>query len=369
MGLSEPDDPYLRLIQKSGVINGRYCDMQPLGHGVQEGFFSFLFQAKDMETGQEVALKFFNPNHNYDQYRRAAFSREAQLLGEFSGQPNILQLLQGEQFFNVSLTTPQGDPLPFQIPFIVTELADGSLKHYIYSEYNNPRDSLILFRETCKGLQRIHRKQTVHRDLKPDNCLIFRGRLVKLCDFGTARRLNVPPLLPKYDWPVGDQRYTALEIFCGMGNDPKYFFGADFFSLGAILFELFTRQILTQLVYDNALSALSQFFINNVIDVQRRQQLDALLPKILNRWVLPDLYTLDNLVPKSILRRVNVFYQQLADLDYLRRALVTFESIFREIDMCLKILEHEESYGRWLKYRRSQQEVRARRSGPMKKRD
>ena len=354
------NDLYLALIESTPVINGRYHQPRRLAGAVKEGYFSLIFQARDMQTGREVVLKFFDPRHDSNQYRREAFRREARLLAEFSGQPNILlELLEGEQAFEKPVTTREGITVPFRMSYFATELAPGSLKDYIYSEANNPRDSLVLFRETCKGVQRIHSRDVVHRDLKPGNCLIFPGLVVKLCDFGTARKLGEAGLASRYDLPVGDLGYTAFEFFCGMGNNPKFLPGADFFSLGAILFELFTRQILTQLVYDfQVLENLSQLFARDIEEDERKDQVDRLLPSILGKWVLPELSTVQNLVPPSIRGRVNLLYKRLAELDYRNRARLTFEWIFREIDICVKILDNEEKYQRWLEFRRRRQQHR-----------
>jgi len=190
--------------------------------------------------------------------------------------------------------------------------------------------------------------------MKPNNCLIFGGAVAKLCDFGTARRIGDTRLAPRYDLPVGDKRYTALELFCGLGNDPQYFFGADLFSLGAILFELLTRQILTQMVYDaRALDDLSEFFLGGVPDHKRKDKLDSLLPTILSKWAFPDLRSVENLAPPSIRDRVNVFCKRLADLDYRNRAKLSFDWIFREIEICVKILDNEDKYQRWLEFKRA----------------
>jgi serine/threonine protein kinase len=312
-----------------------------------------MFKAMDTVTGKDVALKFFDPRHNGDIYRRQCFSREPKLLHEFIGRDNVVQLIEGERLFNVPVVSTAGVPLPFTMSYFVTELAPGSLKDYIYSKQNNPRDSLLLFREVCKGIQRIHANSIFHRDLKPDNCLIFPGKIMKLCDFGTARGFADAPLEPRYDAPVGDTRYMALELFCGFGNEPANYFAADLFSLGTILFELFTRQVLTPLFYEpTILNHLSIVFASYATDLERREQFHNFLPTVISKWSLPDLSSIPNLAPSCIAARVNSFYKQLSDLDYRKRKAIPFTSVFREIDICLKILDHETAYRRWVERRR-----------------
>ncbi|CAI8008869.1 Mitogen-activated protein kinase kinase kinase 7 [Geodia barretti] len=41
------------------------------------------------------------------------------------------------------------------------------------------------------ALEFVHKKEVLHRDIKPSNILLFEdGRVLKLCDFGTARKLE-----------------------------------------------------------------------------------------------------------------------------------------------------------------------------------
>ena len=350
MDLAGGADPYVSLIEGAGVIGGRYHCPSALPRAA--GHFSLLFGADDSTNGKRVALKFFHPAHFADAYRRDSFTREARILADFRGQPNILQLIEGERNFVVQATTVGGVVIPITIPYYVTELAPGSLADYAYSSAANPRDSLVLFREVCKAIQRLHGRDAYHRDAKLQNCLIFPHKVVKLCDFGTVRFTNEPPLRLTYDLPVGDLRYSAIELFCGLGNEAVYLPGADLFSLGAILFELFTRTQLTSLVYDiPQLLQLSQHF-TRLPTAAKLTQYATLLPAILTTWKLPSLASLAP-VPNCIRDRLERLYATLAALDYRVRRQVTFEWVFREIEIALRILENEDKYRRWALARRN----------------
>lgn len=81
------------------------------------------------------------------------------------------------------------------------------------------------------GLQFLHHNSIFHRDLKPDNILIF-GDRIRLCDFGISKKVD-------YDnhtlGSVGTANYRAPEIFSGVnfGYDEK----VDIWSLGCLLYE------------------------------------------------------------------------------------------------------------------------------------
>ena len=82
------------------------------------------------------------------------------------------------------------------------------------------------------ALQYLHSKEIIHRDLKPDNILITESGFLKLTDFGLSlygtaeRRINEKEI-------VGTPDYIAPEIV--LSNPHK--FTADFWSLGAVLYE------------------------------------------------------------------------------------------------------------------------------------
>ncbi len=88
--------------------------------------------------------------------------------------------------------------------------------------------------ELLEALAYMHRKQVVHRDLKPDNVMITdRGSHVKLIDFGfsdsDAHAIN--------KGAAGTREYAAPELLEGKATDQR----SDIWSLGRILQELLPR--------------------------------------------------------------------------------------------------------------------------------
>lgn len=97
---------------------------------------------------------------------------------------------------------------------------------------------LNLFLDIVSGLQYIHDKGIMHRDLKPPNILIDRDNRAKIGDFGFARKCKLSPASENnLSQNVGTYLYVAPEV----RNSTVYDKNADIYSLGMILFEMYHK--------------------------------------------------------------------------------------------------------------------------------
>lgn len=340
-----PKEPWIRLIESQENIADRYTDIRRIDDEAGDGSFSLVFTAQDNRSrrNKRVVLKFLDPSVGGDPYIAQCFLREADILKDLMGQKNILPLIQEKSTLTVQLETANAPGLiPLPLYYYCSYLARFNLTKHIYDEKKDALKNIQFFREVCKAVQRIHYLKICHRDLKPGNFLVFGSRYVCLSDFGTARYFGngAETIRATYRYPVGDLRYTAPELLCGLHFSGHHNFCADIYSLGAILFELFTRvELWTQIFKTNKeiYELISHF---NVIPERNRLQVfDETIKGFDADRELFSVRAHDDSIPKAIANEVDLLYRAMARLDYRKREL-NFNNIFMRINICEQVVRN-----------------------------
>ncbi|MEX1669729.1 protein kinase [Zhongshania guokunii] len=107
---------------------------------------------------------------------------------------------------------------------------------------DNPKPSskqmLDIILPAAKGLQAMHRRDTIHQDIKPDNILVGDDGQVKIIDFGSCYVAGLAEIAVPIsrDRVLGTAQYSAPEHVLGRKPGAK----ADQFSLAVIVFEVLT---------------------------------------------------------------------------------------------------------------------------------
>lgn len=160
-----------------------------------------------------------------------------------------------------------------------------------------------------------------------------------------------PPLEQIYSIPPGDLRYTAPELIASLHDvSPTHGFHADLYSLGAILFEMFSGSPLNLHLFDESTVAMLNQTMNAVHRENRKRIYDQIIAGIAEAHPLPSLSVLGTDAPNSIITLLDRLYMSLSAIDY-RIRLVDFREIFLQINRCFLILHHEVAYQEWRRQR------------------
>jgi len=359
VGVVQPDpnrEAFLLILESLPILGNRFSDIKRLGPSGGTGQFSLMFSARDAVTRRKVALKVFHPGQS-DAYRRACFRREQELLQRYMGKPDVIQMVSPGAEHHESVQTNTGIPISFAFHYYALELAELDLGALLATDVLDHEDRLLVFRVACRAVQRLHTDRVAHRDIKPPNFLQMRDRSLKVSDLGTARdmRSSVPALVQDYGmlWP-GDVRYTPPEMFAGLfGEKPSLGFGADFYALGATLFEMFAGVGLFAQVFDRSFVEDLLAAMQNVRPGQRQAVYDAFVSELAAGHPLPDISRVNPDCPACIRDRLNELYRDLCALDY-RRRLTSFTVVFRRVQAALLCYRNERRQRQRLDRRRHQ---------------
>jgi hypothetical protein len=202
-----------------------------------------VYRARDTRLGRDVAVKVLPAALACDPQGLARFEREARAVAALS-HPNIVAL------FDISRQRIDG--VSDEVIFVVTELLEGKTVRERLEDGPIPtRKALDIARQIADALAAAHDRGIVHRDLKPENIFITTDGRVKVLDFGLAQVAATAGLeatetmaaAPKTIGTtpgtiLGTVGYMAPEQVRGQPMDAR----ADLFALGAVLYELLTRE-------------------------------------------------------------------------------------------------------------------------------
>nr|XP_048272139.1 cyclin-dependent kinase-like 4 isoform X5 [Myodes glareolus] len=121
---------------------------------------------------------------------------------------------------------------------LVFEYCDHTLLNELERNPNGVPDGVIksVLWQTLQALNFCHKHNCIHRDVKPENILITKQGMIKICDFGFARILIPGDAYTDY---VATRWYRAPELLVG---DTKYGSSVDIWAIGCVFAELLTGQ-------------------------------------------------------------------------------------------------------------------------------
>ncbi len=208
----------VRALPAGYVLAERYTVERKLG----EGGMASVYAAHDGELDETVAVKVFQSD---DAKLVARFKQEVALSRKLA-HPHVIRL------YDVGA---QGNTR-----FLTMELLDGTSLDASLGRPLDVRTGIILLLHACAGLGAAHAAGIVHRDIKPANFFLTRAGVLKLMDFGIARRADASERLTTAGFIAGTPQYMAPEQVNNFSNATA---AADLYALGCMAFEMFSGDL------------------------------------------------------------------------------------------------------------------------------
>jgi len=216
-GLALPPAPRLK--------TGDRLDGYAILREIHRGSRSHVYLARDEADGQRVAIKVPSTDHAADEGELAALLLEDWTMRRVSHQ-------------NLLGAAPDR---PRSRIYAVSPYVDGQTLEQWMAD--NPRPALAQVRDIvgqlAAGLLALHRREMLHRDLRPRNVLIDGDGTVRIIDFGSVEVAGLGELGPglaKQAIFAGTVQYAAPELFLGEPASPR----SELFSLGVIAYQMLT---------------------------------------------------------------------------------------------------------------------------------
>ncbi|MDE2293134.1 MAG: serine/threonine protein kinase, partial [Elusimicrobia bacterium] len=207
---------------EGGLLAGTYR----LGSRIGSGGMGIVYEAVDVHLERKVAIKRMREEICVDARERERFLQEARLVAALK-HPNI-----------VEIHAVVGDASEV---YLVFEYVDGhTVTDYLRAYRRLPFDqSVRVVQGAAAACDYAHAHGVVHRDLKPSNVMITREGVVKVMDFGVARRAKdalgraadtgTVSGTPQYMSPEQEEGNVRAE--------------SDVYALGVCLYEMVSGQL------------------------------------------------------------------------------------------------------------------------------
>lgn len=217
--MTPPDN----LLPKGTRLNNLY----EIEEHIADGGIGTVYRARDVESGDPVAIKVL----------LASFARDPMIVDLFRREAKILKKLTHEaltQYFVFAKEPELG------IYYLAMEFVAGpSLSSRLEQGPLEPEAVYRLLKRVAEALQAVHDRQVIHRDLSPDNIILQNGDVgqAKIIDFGISKSKASGPTIIG-DGFAGKINYVSPEqvgIF-----DGKVTARSDIYSLGLVIAEALT---------------------------------------------------------------------------------------------------------------------------------
>ncbi|NXP77191.1 STK36 kinase, partial [Ramphastos sulfuratus] len=208
---------------------------------IGEGSFGRVYKGRRKHSAQVVALKCI-PKVGRSQKELKNLQQEIDIMRALH-HPNIVQMLD-------SFETKKE-------VVVVTDYAEGELFQILEDDGSLPENQVqTIAAQLVSALYYLHSHRILHRDMKPQNILLDKDGVVKLCDFGFARAMSIHTMV------LTSIKGTPLYLPPELVEEQPYDHTADLWAVGCILYELFVG---TPPFYTSNIFQLFRLIVNDPI--------------------------------------------------------------------------------------------------------
>ena len=189
---------------------------------------SQVYQVEDTTSGEHYCMKTPSVNFEDDPAYIERFVMES-WIGSRINNPHVVRVLETSR--------------PKTCLYYLTEYINGMTLTQWMKENPTPPvgEAVFLIDQVARGVRALHRRETLHQDLKPDNILIDNHGRVQIVDFGACYVAGIAEIATplKRDVALGTASYSAPEYTLGI----KANYRADLFSLAVISYQMLTGKL------------------------------------------------------------------------------------------------------------------------------